>query len=105
MLDFALYLLYALLAIAAVGAIVFSLLNIVSKPGGLVRAGIGIGALLVLFFLSYAISGSELTAEQRAIGLTESSAKLIGAALIMFYIALIGAIVALVFSEIIKAFK
>ncbi len=105
MLDFTLYLLYALIGIATVGAIVFSLMNIVSKPGGLVRAGIGIGALLVLFFVSYALSDSELTPTQRAMGLTENGARMIGAALIMFYIALFGAIAALVFSEITKAFK
>ncbi len=105
MLDFSLYLLYALVGIAAVAAVVFSLLNIVTKPGGLVRAAIGVGALVVLFFVSYALSGSDLTAAQRATGLTENAAKMIGAALIMFYIAFVLAIIALVFSEITKAFK
>ncbi len=105
MLDFSFYLLYVLTAVATLAAIGFSFLNIISKPGGLVRAGIGIGVLLVLFFVSYAMSSSELTAAQRALGVTESGVRLVSAGLIMFYIVLIGAIVALVFSEIIKAFK
>lgn len=96
---------YALVAVAALGAIVFSLVNIASQPGGLVRAAIGLGALLALFFLSYAIASGELTAAERARGLTEGTVRLVGAALVMFYIAFVGAILALVYSEITKAFK
>lgn len=105
MLDIALYVLYAFFGIAAIAAIGFALINIVSKPGGLVRAAIGIGALAVLFFISYALSSGEITAADRASGLTEGSSKVIGAALIMFYIAFILAILALIYSEITKAFK
>jgi hypothetical protein len=105
MLDFALYLLYALIGIAALAAIAFALINIVSKPGGLVRAGISLGALLVLFFVSYALSSGELTTAERARGITEGTSKIVGAALIMFYIAFILAILSLLYSEIVKAFK
>src|SRR5690606_39825579 len=56
---------------------------------------IGLGALLALFFLSYAIASGELTAAERARGLTEGTVRLVGAALVMFYIAFVGAILAL----------
>ena len=96
---------YALIAVAAIGAVVFALINIVSKPGGLVRAAIGIGALVGLFFVSYALTSGEVSAAERARGLTEGTARLVGAALVMFYIAFVLAILALIYSEITKAFR
>lgn len=105
LLDISLYVMYGLIVIAALGAIAFALINIVSKPGGLVRAAIGIGALVGLFFISYALSSGEVTAIERARGVTEGTSRLVGAALVMFYIAFVLAILALIYSEITKAFR
>jgi uncharacterized membrane protein YtjA (UPF0391 family) len=70
-----------------------------------VRAGIGIGVILLLFGVSYAMSGSEVDLKAAALGVTETSSKLIGAGLIMFYITLVLSILALIYSEISKALK
>jgi|SRR5690606_39395921 len=105
MLDLGFYITYALLGIAVLGALGFAIYHAVRTPGALVKSLIGIGALLALFGLSYALSGSEVNSAARALGVTESSAKLIGAGLIMLYISLVLAALALIYSEISKAFR
>jgi hypothetical protein len=105
MLDVGLYLLYALLFIAVAAAIIFPLINSLSNPAGLIRGGIGIGIIVVLFGISYAMSDSELTRSAIAAGLSESSVKLIGAGLMMLYIVFVLAVLALIYSELSKAFK
>ena len=71
----------------------------------LIRSAIGAVILGVLFLVSYAISGSELSSSAIANGVTENSSKLIGGGLTMFYIALFIALIGLVYSEINKALK
>ena len=105
MLDFGLYALYALLFIAVAAAIIFPLINSLSNPASLIRSAIGIGVILVLFGIAYALSDSALTRSAISAGLSESSVKLIGAGLIMLYIVFILAILALIYSEISKALK
>jgi hypothetical protein len=105
MLDIGLYVFYALLFIAVAAAVIFPILNSIKEPGALVRSGIGIAVILVLFGISYGLSGSTLSRSAIAFGLSEGNVKLISAGLIMFYIVLILAILALIYSEISKAFK
>jgi hypothetical protein len=105
MLDIGLYILYALLFIAVATAIIFPIINSLSNPSGLLKSAIGIGVILVLFGISYALSDSELTRGAIAAGLSESSVKLVGAGLIMLYIVFILAVLALIYSEISKALK
>ena len=100
LLDFGFYLFYALLFVSIGAAIVYPIINAIKTPGSLGKSAIGVGALVVLFGISYALSGTSLTAKAIALGENESSAKLIGAGLIMFYIALMISIIALVYSEV-----
>ena len=105
MLDFGLYLFYALLFIAVGAAIIFPLLYVIKEPKALGKSAIGIGVLVVLFVIAYAMSGAEVNVKAAAAGITESASKLIGAGLIMFYITLVLAILALIYSEISKALR
>lgn len=105
MLDFGLYALYVLLFIAVAAAIIFPLINSLSNPAGLIRSAIGVGVILVLFGIAYALSDSALPRSAVAAGLTESSVKLIGAGLIMLYMVFVLAVLALIYSEISKALK
>jgi hypothetical protein len=66
---------------------------------------VGVAALLVLFLASFAMAGSEVSTKYVAKGINESSSKIIGAGLSMFYIVFIVALVGIVFSEINKALK
>lgn len=103
--SWGLYLGYFVLAIAVIATIVLPLMNTIKNPTSLAKSGIGIGALVVVFVISYIAADSELSAIGKGLGETEASVKWIGAGLIMFYIALFGAIAGLIYSEISKAFK
>lgn len=103
--DFGFYVFYILLIIAVVSAIVFPIINAIKTPGSMGKSAIGIGALVVLFIISYALAGNQISVKALALGETESSVKFIGAGLIMFYLALLLSLVALVYAEISKALK
>jgi hypothetical protein len=105
MLDIGLYIFYVLLFIAVAAAIIFPLINSIKEPSTLGKSAIGIVSIVVLFVVSYAVSGSGVNLKAAAAGITESVSKLIGAGLIMFYITLFGAILVLIYSEISKALK
>jgi hypothetical protein len=105
MLDFGLYALYVLLIIAVAAAIIFPLVNSLSNPRSLVRSGIAVVVMLVIFGVAYALSESELTRSAIAAGLSESAVKLVSAGLIMLYIVFVLAVLALIYSEISKALK
>jgi hypothetical protein len=105
MLDLGFYVFYALLFIAVAATIVFPIIHMLKEPSSLVATGIGIVAILVLFGISYALSGSEVNLKAAAVGITETTSKLIGAGLIMFYITLVLSVLALIYSEISKALK
>lgn len=105
MLDFGLYAFYVLLAVAVLAAIVFPIINGFKSPKSLKGSLIGLGGLILLFAISFAVSGSEVSAKNLSLGVDETEMKLIGAGLVMFYIALFLAILGLIYSEISKAIK
>lgn len=105
LIDAGMWIFYILLFASIATAVVMPLLHAVKTPGVFKKSLIGIGALVVLFGISYALSGSEVNARQMALGVDESSSKMIGAGLTMFYFALLGSVVGIVYSEISKALK
>ena len=105
MLDLGFYIFYALLFIAIAATIVFPIIHMLREPSLLIRTGIGLGIVVVLFGISYAIADSEVNLKAQALGVTPSTAKLIGAGLIMFYVTLVLSILALIYSEVSKALK
>ena len=105
-LDMGLYLGYVLLLAAIVVAVAFPVLHSIKNPKEIAKSGASFLALVVLFLLSYALAGSELTPKYEALGVnTEFSSKMIGAGLTMFYFVLFVAIIGMIYSEISKAFK
>ncbi len=106
LIDIGIYVAYALFFLALGAMIVLPLLNALRSPGDLAKSGMGIGALVVLFAIAYAISGGELTPQYQALGVeTEFSSRLIGAGLTMFYFVFFIAIIGMIYSEISKALK
>jgi hypothetical protein len=105
LISWGLYLGYVILGVAVVATIVLPLINTIKNPTNLMKSGIGIGVLVVVFAISFALSDSQLSPIGKGLGETEESVKWIGAGLIMFYIALFAAIIGLVYSEISKVFK
>ena len=105
MLDIGLYVGYGLFAIAALAAIILPLINSLRSPSVLIKSGISLAVLLVLFLIAYGVSGSEVTPAYISAGVDEGSSKLIGAGLTTFYFLFIGAAVGIIVTEINKAFK
>ncbi|MEQ8363792.1 MAG: hypothetical protein RIF39_06055 [Cyclobacteriaceae bacterium] len=103
--DIGLYVGYGLFSVALIAAVILPLINALKSPKDLVKSGMGVGALVVVFLISFGLAGSEVTSKYTAQGIGESSSKLIGAGLTMFYIVFISALIGIVFSEISKALK
>lgn len=96
---------YILLIVSIAAAILMPLLNAVKTPGTFKKSLIGVGALVVLFVISYALAGSGVDPVHAAKGVTEGSSKMIGAGLVMFYFTLFGSIIGIIYAEISKAIK
>jgi len=103
--DAGLYASYALFGVAIVASVVLPLLSSVKSPGELKKPLMALAAMVVLFVISYALSGSDVTAIQAAKGVTENTSKLVGAGLTMFYLISGIAVIGLIYSEINKALK
>lgn len=105
MIDFALYVGYGLIAIAALSAIVLPLIGAFGDPKSLAKSGIGVLGLLVVFFLGYLFSGNEVTAVYSQFGVDASLSKTIGGAVTMMYLMLIIVFAAIIYSEVSKLFR
>ncbi|MCZ8356108.1 MAG: hypothetical protein O9340_15315 [Cyclobacteriaceae bacterium] len=105
MIDFGLYTAYLFFFAALLGAVGFAIFNASKSPGTFKKSLIGVGALVGLFIISYLLTGSAVSPEQAAKGITESSSKLIGAGLTMLYLSMAIAFVGIIYSEISKALK
>lgn len=103
--DIFLYLAYTLVIVAAVSAIVLPLVNALGDPKSLMMSSIGVLALLVLYFIGYAISGNEITPVYTKFDVGPDLSKAVGGALIMTYILGGIALVGIVYTELIKIFK
>ena len=100
-----LYFGYLLLFVAVVAVVVLPLMNALKAPKELLKSGAAIGGLVLLFIISYAMSGDELTLKTIALGTTAGGSKMIGAGLIMLYMIFIVAVVGLIYSFFHKAIK
>ena len=103
--DIALYISYTLTILAGLAAIVFPIINSVSDPKSMVKAGAGFGGLVVIFLVSWAISGSEVTATYMEKGVDEGLSQFVGGMLTMMYVLIIGALIGIVYTEVSKAVK
>lgn len=103
--DIGLYVSYGLLLIAAIAAVVLPLINSISHPKSLLKSGIGIVAIALLFIIGYIVSDSAVSAKYTTLGVGEGESKFVGGALITMYILFIIAIVGIVITELNKAIK
>jgi hypothetical protein len=103
--DILLYVGYALVIFSAVAAIILPLINSLGNPSGLIKSGIGIVAIIIIYFVAYAFSGAEVTQEYAERGVGPELSKAVGGTLIMAYILLGISIVGILFTEVSKIFK
>ena len=100
-----LYLTYALIGVAVISVVVLPLIKALDDPKTLVGTGIGLGVLLVVFGISYAIAGNEVLPKYTEWGVDAGISKLVGGLLTTMYLFLGGAIVGIVYTEVSKVFK
>lgn len=105
LIDISLYVSYGLLIIAAIAAILLPFINSLSNPKSLIKSGIGIAVIVVLFVIGWAIADSGITAKYTTLGVDSSTSRFVGGALITMYILMIMAIIGIIITELNKAIK
>ena len=103
--DIFLYIGYALTFLAAAGAVILPLISSLGNPKSLMGTGIGVAALLILFGISYALSGSEVTDIYREFDVDASGSKTIGGMLTMMYLLIGLAVFGILYTEVNKMLK
>jgi len=105
--DIMLYATYLLAIVGTILSVVMLLIKSLDDPKGLMKSGLGVLGLVVLFFVSYSLSGSEVLPkfEGAPFNLTPGMSQLIGGMLVMTYILTVIAIVSIVVTELTKAVK
>lgn len=97
---------YIALGLCIILALLFPIINIISQPKNAVPVLVGIGVLVVLCVIAFAISDNEFnTLQLRAYKITESGSRQIGAALIATYFIAGASILAIVYAEISNLIK
>ncbi len=103
--DFFLYLAYFMAITAAVIAPLLAFLKSLSDKQALIKMGLSIAGIFVLFLIAYLLSGNEVTTNYAQFNIGPDMSKIIGGALIMSYL-LSGVIfISLIYTEIVKSFK
>ena len=102
MTNYGIIICYILLAVAVLTAVVFPIIQLAKNPKGAKGALVGIGALVVVVAISFALSSDSNPSK---IEITAEAAKQVDTGLFAFYILAIVAIGALVYSEVAKLFK
>ena len=97
---------YIMVVIGVLLAVVFPLINSISQPKTLVKAGVGVLIVLVIYGIGYGLAGSDLTTKFIQSGVeSEGLSRSIGGALMMVYLLMGVAIIGIVYTEFAKVFK
>ncbi|WP_111671475.1 hypothetical protein [Algoriphagus litoralis] len=105
--DILLYGSYALVGIGAVVSVLMPLFKSLDNPKSLLKTGLGIVLILVLFFVCYSISSNEVLPkfESDPFNLTPAMSQMVGGLMITTYVLTIVALVGIVVTEFNKAIK
>lgn len=96
--NIGLFLSYILIGLCIVTAVGMPLVKAFGDPESLKKIGLGVGALVVVFFASYAIADGTPQGES-----SSNTVKLVGAGIYTFYILAIIALGGIFYTEIKKA--
>ena len=105
--DIGLYVGYLLAILGVVAAVLLPLVSSLGNPKSLVRSGIAVVALLVVFGVAYAISDNDVSARFAAepFNLTPGASQFSGGLLIATYFLFVIAFVSIFVNEISKAIR
>ena len=90
---------YALIVLCTLAAILIQLYQSVGAPKTLLKSGIGVGIMLIIFIFSY------FFADGGSAGLDESTSRVVGAGIITTYTFFFLAITGIIYTEISKIFS
>jgi len=97
---------YVLLGVGVVAVIIMPLVQaLTSDPKSLLKSAMGLGAILVIYLIGYALADNEVTAKYIEFGVDSSTSKLVGGLLITMYILITGALGGIIFTEFHKVTK
>jgi hypothetical protein len=92
---------YIALGLCIILSLLFPVINIITQPKNAVRVLIGLGALVLIGVIAFAVSGNEFTELQlRDLKTTEIVSRRVGAALIGTYVIGAAAVLAILFAEV-----
>lgn len=105
LIDIGLYVCYGLLIFAVLAAIILPLVSSFSNPRSLIKSGIGVAAIIVLFLIGFIIANGDVSAKYMTLGVGENISRFIGASLITLYLLFIIAVIGIIVTELNKAIK
>jgi hypothetical protein len=105
LINIGLFLAYLLIAVAALGAVIFPLAQIFGNLKDARNGLIGFAILIAVLVISYAVSPAETGAFYDKKGISPGLSKLIGGGLLATFIFIIGVVGSILYSEIAKWFK
>jgi NADH:ubiquinone oxidoreductase subunit 6 (subunit J) len=94
-----------LIFICAIAAIVLPLIQSAGDPKALLKSGVGVLAIVVVFGIAYMLSGNEVTEQYRQFGVLEGGSKVIGGGIITVYLLFFIALAAIVYTEIMSIIR
>lgn len=103
MIDVGLIIGYILFGLAVLGAFAFPVMYMIKHPKEAKMTVMGIGGMLVLFFIAWLLSDSEVTEKYTKLNVGAGQSRMISAGLITAYIVAFATIVFTVGSTIRKA--
>jgi hypothetical protein len=95
--DIGLFASYLLVVLCALAAILIPLIQSLDDPKSLVKSGLGVLILVVVFIASYVFSEGTAQGE-----VTASTARLVGAGLVTTYVFFFAAVVGIIYTEVSK---
>lgn len=96
---------YLAIFVAALGSILFPLIQLFSDVKKLIRTGVSLAILAVIYGICYALADGTVTQEYMKLGINEGTSRYVGASLNMMFVLLGISVLAIIFSEVSKAFK
>ena len=94
---------YILLTVGVLAAIIMPLFQaITTDPKSLLKSAMGLGVIVVIYFIGYALAGNEVTAKYSEFGVDASISKMVGGILNTMYILMFGALAGILFTEVHK---
>jgi hypothetical protein len=94
---------YILLVLALIAALGGTVMTAITSPKKMIGSAIGVGAMIVVFGISYAFASGEVVKSYGDV--SESTSRMVGAGLITFYILLVLAVLSIVYASISRMIK